>query len=118
MGGKGKGGSRIRFPPSILGKEARRAVIHGSGRHQAATAMVAPRWGSTAAKERRESERKPLGPYSLPWLGLGRSGVGCPRGPAAASGGAHGGGAAELGRRRAAAEVAVVVVERGVEAYL
>ena len=30
-GGKGKGGSRIRFPPSILGKEARRAGIHGGG---------------------------------------------------------------------------------------
>ena len=80
--------------------------------------MVALLRGSTAAKEKRESEREPLGPYSLPWLGLGRSGVGCPRGPVAASGGARGGGTAELGRRRAAAEVAVVVVERGVEAYL
>ena len=75
-------------------------------------AVVAPLRGSTAAKERRESERKPLGPCSLPLLGLGRSEVGCPRGPAAASRGARGGGAAELGRRRAAAGVAVVVGKR------
>ena len=108
-GGKIERGSRGSIPPSILGKEARRAEIHGGGRQQAAAAMVAPRWESTAAKERRESERKPLGPYSLPWLGLGRSEVGYPQGPAAASRGARGGGAAELGRRRAAAGVAVVV---------
>ena len=49
------------IPPSILGKEARRAEIHGGGRRQAAAAMVAPRWGSTAAKERRESEREARG---------------------------------------------------------
>ena len=86
-------------PPSISGKKARREGSHGGGRQQAAAAVVAQLRGSTAAKEKRESEREPLGPYSLPWLGLGRSGVGCPWGPAAASGGARGGGAAELGRR-------------------
>jgi hypothetical protein len=70
-GGLGLGGGREEgekreslkgsIPPSILGKEARRAEIHGGGRQQAATAMVAPRWGSTAAKERRESEREARG---------------------------------------------------------
>ena len=60
-GEKGKGGSRIRFPPSILGKEARRAGSKAAGGQQAAAAMVAPRWGSTAAKERRESEREARG---------------------------------------------------------
>ena len=118
VGGKREEGSWGRFPPSISGKEAHRERSHGSGRQQATAAVVAPLRGSTAAKEKRDSEREPLGPYSLPWLGLGRSELGCPRGLAAASRGAHGGGAAELGRRRAAAEVAVVVVERGVEAYL
>ena len=48
-------------PPSILGKEARRAEMHGGGRQQAAVAMVALRWGSTASKERRESEREARG---------------------------------------------------------
>ena len=57
-GEKRERGSRGAIPPSILGKEARRAEIHGGGRQQAATAMVAPRWGSTAAMERRESERE------------------------------------------------------------
>ena len=70
-GGLGLGGAREEgkkrkrlkgsIPPSILGKEARRAEIHGGGRQQAAAAMVAPRWGSTAAKERRESEREARG---------------------------------------------------------
>ena len=59
-GGLGLGGGREEvekrerlkgsIPPSILGKEARRAEIHGGGRQQVAAAMVAPRWGSTAAK--------------------------------------------------------------------
>jgi len=53
--------SRVDPPPSILGKEAHRAEIHGGGRQQAAAAMVAPWWGSTAAKERRESEREARG---------------------------------------------------------
>ena len=61
-GGREEGEERERLkgsiPSSILGKEARRAEIHGGGRQQAAAAMVAPRWGSTAAKERRESERE------------------------------------------------------------
>jgi len=62
-GGGGKERERLKgsIPPSILGKEARRAEIHGGGRRQAAAAMVAPRWGSTAAKERRESEREARG---------------------------------------------------------
>ena len=108
-GGKREGGSWGRLPPSISGKKVCKEGSHGGGRQQAAAAVVAPLRGSTVAKERRESERKPLGPCSLPWLGLGRSEVGCPQGPAAASRGARGGGAAELGRRRAAAGVAVVV---------
>jgi len=37
------------------------AEIHGGGRQQAAAGMVVPRWGSTAAKERRESEREARG---------------------------------------------------------
>ena len=111
-GTKREGGSWGRLPPSISGKKARREGSHGGGRQQAAAAVVAPLRGSTAAKERRESERKPLGPCSLPWLGLGRSEVGCPRGPAVASRGARGGGAAELGRRRAMAGMAVVVGKR------
>ena len=45
----------------ILGKEARSAEIHGGGRWKAAAAMVAPRWGSTVAKEMRESEREARG---------------------------------------------------------
>ena len=66
-GGREEGEKRERerlkgsIPSSILGKEARRAEIHGGGRQQAAAAMVAPRWGSTAAKERRESEREERG---------------------------------------------------------
>ena len=60
-GEKRERGSRGRFSHSILGKEARRVGIHGGGRQQAAAAMVAPRWGSTAAKERRESEREARG---------------------------------------------------------
>ena len=100
-------------PPSISGKRpVGRGAMAAGGWQQAAAAMVAPLRGLTAAKERRGSERKPLGPCSLPWLGLGRSKVGCPQGPAAASKGARGGGAAELGRRRAAAGVAVVVGKR------
>ena len=46
------------MPPSILGKEDRRAGIHGGGRQQAAAAMVALGWGLPAAKVRRESERE------------------------------------------------------------
>ena len=59
--GKRERGSRGSIPPSILGKEARRAEIHGGGRRKAAAAMVVPRWGLTAAKERRESEREARG---------------------------------------------------------
>ena len=111
-GGKREGGSWGRLPPQFQGRRPRREGSHGGGRQQAAAAVVLPLRGSTAAKERRESERKPLGPCSLPWLELGRSEVGCPRGPAAASRGARGGGAAELGRRQVAAGVAVVVGKR------
>ena len=59
-GGGGKKRERLKgsIPPSILGKEARRAGIHGGGRQQAAAAMVALRWGLPAAKVRRESERE------------------------------------------------------------
>ena len=62
-GRRGKERERLKasIPPSILGKEARRAEINARRRQQAAAAMVAPRWGLTAAKERRESEREARG---------------------------------------------------------
>ena len=85
--GKDRGRLVGSIPPSISGKEARREECNGGRRQQAAAAVVAPLRVLMATKEKRESEREPLGPYSLPWLGLGRSEVGCPRGLAAAGGG-------------------------------
>ena len=84
---KGERDPRGRFPPSIWGKEARRAGIHGGGGQQAAAAMVAPRWGSTAAKVRRESERETRGSYCTSYPGQRQCVEAAPWWPAFGGGG-------------------------------
>ena len=83
-GRRGKGRERLKgsIPPSILGKEARRAEIHGRGRQAAAAAMVAPRWGSTAAKVRRDCESEARRSYCTSYPGPRQREEAAPRWPA------------------------------------
>jgi hypothetical protein len=66
----------------------------------AAAAMVAPRWGSTAAKVRRESEREARGYHCTSYSRQRQRVEAAPWWPAFGGGGDGGGGARRSGRRR------------------
>ena len=63
--------------------------------------MVAPRWGSTAAKVKRESEREARGSHCTSYPRQRQRVEAAPRLPAFGGGGDGGGGARRSGRRRA-----------------
>ena len=76
--------------------------------------MVAPRWGSTAAKVRRESEREARRFYctSYPWAEAARGDGSAVAGVLGGYGG--GGGTESSGRELGMAVEVVVMAERGV----
>ena len=60
-GGREEGEKRERLKGSIPPLDFGEGGPQGGNPWRRAAVMVAPRWGSTAAKERRESEREAMG---------------------------------------------------------